>query len=73
MINKSLNALSVKKIMKKTLVKIQLIDMQTHRFCNEDIDRFVLLLRKGVYPFEHMDSWERFNETSLPDKKAFYS
>ena len=20
-----------------------------------------------------MDSWERFNETSLPDKKAFYS
>ena len=73
MINKSLNALSVKKIMKKTLVKIQLTDMQTRRFCNEDIDRFVLLLRKGVYPFEHMDSWERFNETSLPDKKAFYS
>ena len=20
-----------------------------------------------------MDSWERFDETSLPDKKAFYS
>ena len=20
-----------------------------------------------------MDSWEKFNETSLPDKKAFYS
>ena len=20
-----------------------------------------------------MDSWERFNETSLPDKEAFYS
>ena len=34
---------------------------------------FVLLLRKGVYPYEYMDSWERFNETSLPDKKAFYS
>ena len=23
--------------------------------------------------YEHMDSWERFDETSVPDKKAFYS
>ena len=42
-------------------------------FCNEDISKFVLLLRKGVYPYEYMDSWERFDETLLPDKKAFYS
>ena len=32
-----------------------------------------MLLRKGVYPYEYMDSWERLNETSLPDKEAFYS
>ena len=32
-----------------------------------------MLLRKGVYPYEYMDSWERFDETSLPDKKVFYS
>ena len=31
------------------------------------------MLRKGLYPYEYMDSWERFDETSLPDKKAFYS
>ena len=31
------------------------------------------MLRKGVYPYEDMDSWEKFDETSLPDKKAFYS
>ena len=31
------------------------------------------MLRKGVYPYEYMDSWERFNETSLPSKEAFYS
>ena len=31
------------------------------------------MLRKGVYPYEYMDSWERFNETSLPSKKEFYS
>ena len=44
-----------------------------HQFCNRDINKFVLLLRKGVYPYEYMESWERFDETSLPDKKAFYS
>ena len=42
-------------------------------FCNENINEFILLLRKGVYPYEYMDSWERFNETSLPNKKSFYS
>ena len=44
-----------------------------HQFCNGDINKFVSLLRKGVYPYEYMDSWKRFDETSLPDKKAFYS
>ena len=43
------------------------------RFCNGDINKFVLLLRKGVYPYEYMDNWERFDETSLPDKKSFCS
>ena len=33
----------------------------------------MLLLRKGVYPYEYMDNWERFNETSLPSKESFYS
>ena len=32
-----------------------------------------MLLRKSVYPYECMDSWERFDETSLPDKEGFYS
>ena len=45
----------------------------TYRFCYGDLNKFALLLRKGVYPYEYMDSWEKFNETSLPDKKAFYS
>ena len=45
----------------------------TYRFCNEDINKFILLLRKDVYPYEYMDSWERFYETALPNKKPFYS
>ena len=32
-----------------------------------------MLLRKVVYPYEYMDSWEKFNEASLPPKKDFYS
>ena len=44
-----------------------------YSFCDNDLNKFVLLLRKGVYPYEYMDSWEKFNETSLPSKKDFYS
>ena len=44
----------------------------TYKFCNGDINKFILLLRKDVYPYEYMDSWERFDET-LPEKEAFYS
>ena len=34
---------------------------------------FCLMLRKGIYSHEYMDSWERFDETSLPEKEDFYS
>ena len=44
----------------------------TYEFCNGDINKFVLLLRKGIYPYEYMNSWEGFNETSLPYKEDFY-
>ena len=32
-----------------------------------------MLVRKGVYPYEYMNSWEKFNETLLPSKEDFYS
>ena len=32
-----------------------------------------MLLRKGVYPYEYMDSWKRINETTLTNKKVFHS
>ena len=32
-----------------------------------------LLLKKGIYPYEHMDSFERFGKTKLPEKEKFYS
>ena len=44
-----------------------------YQFCNDDLNRFILLLRKGVYPYEYMDIWEKFDETTLPSKEVFHS
>ena len=32
-----------------------------------------MLLRKGIYPYDYVDDWEKFNETPLPGKEEFYS
>ncbi|GET63510.1 hypothetical protein RIR_jg28804.t2 [Rhizophagus irregularis DAOM 181602=DAOM 197198] len=32
-----------------------------------------IYLKKGVYPYEYMDNWKKFEKTSLPPKGAFYS
>ena len=45
----------------------------THQFCNKDLNKFALLLRKGVYPYEYMDRWEKFDEESLLDEESYYS
>ena len=36
-------------------------------------EQFNLMKRKGIYPYDHMDSFDRFNETQLPEKQDFYS
>ena len=36
-------------------------------------DKLALLKRKGVYPYEYMNSLERLKETKLPSKESFYS
>ena len=40
---------------------------KTFTFSNNDINKFILLLRKGVYSYEHIDDSEMFNETTLPE------
>ena len=41
------------------------------RFPEETMRR--LLLKKGIYLYEYMDSFDRFHETQLPEKEKFYS
>ena len=53
--------------------KLKEIFKNTFKFSNNDINEFIFLLRKGVYPYEYIDDWEKFNETSLPEKEEFYS
>ena len=43
----------------------------TCRLSDVDINKFCLILSKVVYPCEYMYSWERFSETSLPERKYF--
>ena len=33
--------------------------------CNDDINKFILLLGKGVYPYEYMNNWERFDKLGI--------
>ena len=43
---------------------------ETARFFGEKID---LVSRKGVYPYEFMDNFEKFKKQSLPKKTSFFS
>ena len=45
----------------------------TFKFSSNDINKYVLLLIKGVYLYEYIDEWEKFNETTLPEEEQFYS
>ena len=42
----------------------------TYKFCDNDLNKFLILLRKGC---EYMDEWNKFNEKVLPSKESFYS
>ena len=44
-----------------------------YKFFNGDLNKFFLLLRKDIYPYEYMDSWERFDDDTIPPNEAFYS
>ena len=44
-----------------------------HQFCNSDLNKFFLLIRKSIYAYEDMDSWKKIDETAIPPKEPFCS
>ena len=53
--------------------KLNELLFNTYKFSSQDDNKFMLLLQKGVHPYEYMDDWQKFNERSLPEKQDFYS
>lgn len=39
----------------------------------DDIDKFKLMTRKGIFPYEYVDSWAKLDETELPERKDCFS
>ncbi|KAJ8949457.1 hypothetical protein NQ318_007558 [Aromia moschata] len=52
------------------LRKDELINLQKEFIINENLN---LLTRKGVFPYDYVDSLEKLSETKLPDKEQFYN
>ncbi|CAD6213044.1 GSCOCG00011085001-RA-CDS, partial [Cotesia congregata] len=48
-------------------------DKQITRLHYPDPDKFKLAIRKGVFPYEYIDSIDRLDEKQLPDQDSFYS
>ena len=42
-------------------------------FENYNSNQRELLIRKRIFPYEYMDSWDKFNKASLPNVDKFYS
>ena len=56
-------------ISKKFDENLKKLFLNIYKFSNHDIIMFILLLQKGVYPYEYMDDCKKFNETSLTGKE----
>ena len=43
----------------------------TYQLCNKDLNKFELLLQKGVYPYEYTDKWEKLKKNHYLIKNLF--
>ena len=74
-INKNLAFTDSKQFMNSSLEKLvkNLLDDDFKHLTQEcGSNKLKLLKQKDAYPYEHIDSLERFSEKKLPDKKHFY-
>ena len=50
-------------------IRLKLDELQQQKA----LERFQLVTRKGVYPYEYFDNFKKFEETALPKATDFYS
>jgi len=43
------------------------------KFCYLSTENFNLLTRKGIFPYEYIDCFEKLEDTCLPPRESFYS
>ena len=69
----SIDALSdnLKKGCKSTNELRKVFKNISEEFDNDE--EFNLIIKKGVYPYDYIDNYERLNEDKLPNQKNFYS
>ena len=48
-------------------------ELMRKEFENTSDPNFDLLLRKGVYPYDYADDWDKFKDQQLPPHDAFFS
>ena len=76
MLGKHLNFIDSFQFMSSSLDKLvsnlpaEALKYTSEQFKNEKLN---LMTRKGVYPYDYMDSFDKFNKTELPTKEEFYS
>ncbi len=44
----------------------------TSKRYKDDTD-FMMMISKGIYPYDYVDSYEKLNDTKLPSIEDFYS
>ena len=61
---------------KKENKSLQETFLITNEYLKDELDKvnedgFEFVTRKGVYPYEYIDSWDKFKETKLPGIDKF--
>jgi len=74
----SFMASSIDKLSENLVVDCKTIEDKRNVFKNishqfTDDEQFELMIKKGIYPYDYIDNYNRLYETKLPSKEDFYS
>ena len=72
-LNKNLVSIDSMQFMNSSLEKlVKIVSDDSFKYLTQEVGSKNLELLKDAYPHKYMDSFKRFSEEKLPDKKCFY-